>query len=125
MHTSYIYYAFYRKKYAPEIGAYHSYDIVVYDDFFRRPVQIVRDVSPDLDLVFCMIEKFNRFHLSPLHLKDAIVDMLDKRSAIHMYLYTSGMGCSSCPVFIFFEQSLSDIGRATWKPSFAEQCNSL
>ncbi len=77
MHTSYIYYAFYRKKYAPEIGTYHSYDIVVYDDFFRSPVQIVRDVSPDLDLVFCMIEKFNRFHLSPLHLKDAILDMLD------------------------------------------------
>ena len=68
---------FRRKNYAPEIGTYHSYDIVAYGPLILGPVQIVRDVSTDAELVFRMVSAFNRCGLSPLHLKDAITDILE------------------------------------------------
>ena len=68
---------FRRKKYAPELGTYYSYDIVVYARIMDGPVAILRDVTPDGDLVFRMVELFNRCGLSPLHLKDAVLDMLE------------------------------------------------
>ena len=75
--VSISYFMFRRKKYAPEIGAYHSYDIVAYGYLFQAPVRIVRDVSADAELAFRMVWAFNRYGLSPLHLKDAILDMLE------------------------------------------------
>ena len=71
------YFMFLRKKYAPEIGTYHSYDIVAYGPLILGPVQIIRDVSTDAELVFRMVLAFNGYGLSPLHLKDAILDMLE------------------------------------------------
>ncbi|ERI79748.1 hypothetical protein HMPREF0239_00712, partial [Clostridium sp. ATCC BAA-442] len=41
------YFMFRRKKYAPEIGTYYSYDIVVYGLLHQGPVQILQDVSTD------------------------------------------------------------------------------
>lgn len=72
----FTYYMFSREKYAPEIGTYYSYDIVVYARLMDGPVAILRDVTPDGDLAFCMVELFNRLGLSPLHLKDVVLDML-------------------------------------------------
>lgn len=66
------------RKYAPELGVYHSYDIAVYEaPFFRGPTLVLRDVTPEWDLAFRMIETFNRLNLSPIHLKDAVLDMLE------------------------------------------------
>lgn len=71
------YFMFRRKKYTPEIGAYYSYDIAVYGPLYREPAQIIRDVSTNAELVFRMVWAFNQYNLSPLHLKDAILDMLE------------------------------------------------
>ena len=75
--VSISYFMFRRKKYAPEIGIYYSYDIVAYGYLFQAPVRIVRDVSTDAELIFRMVWAFNRYGLSPLHLKYAILDMLE------------------------------------------------
>ena len=73
-----IYYMFWTEKYAPELGVYHSSDIAVYEaPFFRGPTLVLRDVTPEWDLAFRMIETFNRLNLSPIHLKDAVLDMLE------------------------------------------------
>lgn len=71
-----IYYMFLRKRNIPEIGSYHSYDIVAYDRIIDGPVAIIRDVTPNGDLAFHLVELFNRLDLSPIHLKDVIPDML-------------------------------------------------
>ena len=64
-------------RYAPGIGTYVSYDIATYDCFKRDIVSIVWDVTSDRDLALRMVGQFNRYQLSPIHLKDAIADMLD------------------------------------------------
>lgn len=71
------YFMFRRKKYAPEIGTYFSYDIVAYGLWHQGPVRILRDVSTNAELIFRMVTAFNRHCLSPLHLKDAVLDMLE------------------------------------------------
>lgn len=73
---SVTYFMFPQKMYAPEIGAYNTYSIAVYGFLHEPPIRIVRDVSPDGELVFCMTQAFNRHKLSPLHLLNAIQDML-------------------------------------------------
>ena len=72
----YTYFAFKRKYSAPETGAYYSFDIAVYGPLYRRPVQVVRDVTTDGELMFRMITAFNESALSPVHLMDAIQDFL-------------------------------------------------
>ena len=37
----------------------------------------VRDAALDGELVLRMVQTFNRCRLSPLHLKDAVLDMLE------------------------------------------------
>ena len=64
-------------RYATGIGTYVSYDLVAYDCFKRDIVSIVWDVTSDRDLALRMVGQFNRYQLSPIHLKDAIADMLD------------------------------------------------
>ena len=64
-------------RYAPDIGTYTSYDIAAYDCFSLDIVEIVWDVTPDRNLALRIVERFNRFQLSPIHLKDAILDMLN------------------------------------------------
>ena len=71
------YFMFRRKQNAPDIGPYLSYDIVAYDHFIDGPVAIIRDVTPDGDLAFRMVELFNRLDLSLIHLKDVVLDMLE------------------------------------------------
>lgn len=73
----YTYFVFQRKKYAPELGEYRSYDIVVYSRLCDGPISILRDVTTDGDLAFRMAERFNRYGLFPIHLKDAVLDMLE------------------------------------------------
>ena len=43
----------------------------------QGPTLVLRDVTPEWDLAFRMIETFNRLNLSPIHLKDAVLDMLE------------------------------------------------
>ena len=63
-------------RYAPGIGTYVSYDIAEYDCFKRDIMTIVWDVTSDRDLALRMVGQFNRYQISPIHLKDAIADML-------------------------------------------------
>ena len=63
-------------RYAPGIGTYASYDIAAYDCFEHDIVSIVWDATSDRDLALRMVGQFNRYQLSPIHLKDAIADML-------------------------------------------------
>ena len=72
----YTYFLFRRKYSTPETGTYFGYDIAVYGPLYRGPVQVVRDVSTDGDLVFRIITAFNESALSPDHLMDAIQDFL-------------------------------------------------
>ena len=71
------YFMFRRNANAPELGAYRTYDIAVYGDLWREPLAVLRDVALDGDLVFRMIQAFNRCHLNPIHLKAAVLDMLE------------------------------------------------
>ena len=64
-------------RYAPGIGTYVSYDIAEYDCFKRDIMTIVWDVTSDRDLALRMCERFNRYQLSPIHLKEAILDMIE------------------------------------------------
>jgi len=64
-------------KYAPEIGTHISYDIMAYDHFERDIVATVWDVTQDRDTALHIAEKLTRYKLSPLHLEDAIHDMLN------------------------------------------------
>lgn len=77
MYTYFTYFMFRRKYSTPETGTYYSYDIAVYGPLYRGPVQVVRDVSTDGDLVFWMITLFNEKGLSPEHLIDAVQDFLN------------------------------------------------
>jgi len=61
---------------APEIGAYVSYDIAAYDCMRHDIEAIVWDATSDRSLALRMVERFNRYQLSPLHLEDAVRDML-------------------------------------------------
>ena len=70
------YFMFQRKNSTLEIDTYYSYDIVVYGALYRRPLQVIRDVSTDGELVFRMITLFNEKGLSPIHLLNAIQDFL-------------------------------------------------
>lgn len=63
-------------RYAPDIGTYVSYDIAAYDCLQRDIVEIVWDVTADRSLALRMVGKLNRYQLSPIHLKAAILDML-------------------------------------------------
>ena len=72
----YTYFPFKQKYSTPETGAYFGYDIAVYGPLYRRPVQIVRDMSTNGELIFRMITLFNEKALSPIHLLDAIQDFL-------------------------------------------------
>lgn len=71
------YFMFRRKANAPELGAYHTFDIAAYGALWHEPLVVLRDVALDGELVFRMVQTFNRCHLSPLHLKDAVLDMLE------------------------------------------------
>ena len=64
-------------RYAPGIGTYASYDIAAYDCFVHDIVEIAWDVTPDRNLALRMVEQFNRYQLAPIHLEDAVLDMLD------------------------------------------------
>lgn len=63
-------------RYAPGVGTFVSYDIAAYDSFVRDIVQTAWDVTSDRNLALRMVERFNRYQLSPIHLIDAIQDML-------------------------------------------------
>ena len=73
----YTYFAFRRKYSSPETGTYFGYDIAVYGPLYRGPVQVVRDISTDGDLIFQMITLFNEKSLSPIHFLDAVQDFLN------------------------------------------------
>ena len=55
---------------------YDNFIIAEYDCFKRDIMTIVWDVTSDRDLALRMCERFNRYRLSPIHLEDAILDMI-------------------------------------------------
>ena len=63
-------------RYDPGIGKYVSYDIAEYDCFKRDIMTIAWDVTSDRDLALRMCEMFNRYQLLPIHLEEAVIDML-------------------------------------------------
>lgn len=56
-----------------EIGKYHTYGIEVNG---REYAEILHDVSIDRETVNRMVGLFNEYQLSPIHLKDAVTDLL-------------------------------------------------
>ena len=64
-------------KYDRDIGTYVSYDIAAYDCFERDILEIVLDVTVDRVKALSMCEQFNKYNLSLIHLKEAILDILE------------------------------------------------
>lgn len=63
-------------RYAQGVGTYVSYDIAAYDCFARDIVALVPDVTADRDTTLHIVGQLNKHQLSPIHLNDAILDML-------------------------------------------------
>lgn len=61
---------------APETGAYLGYDLVAVDGESGEVLACVADVTVDRALAETMAERFERGGLSPVHLKDAVLDLL-------------------------------------------------
>lgn len=56
-----------------EVGRYETYGIEVAGPGLRHTVH---DVSVYKEVVNAMMERFNQYQLSPLHLEEAIIDLL-------------------------------------------------
>lgn len=76
MNNSYQYIMISSLKYESGIGTYASYDIAAFDIFHRCIDDIVFDVTSDRDMALRIVEKINRYQLSPVHLEEAITDMM-------------------------------------------------
>ena len=63
-------------RYAQGVGTYVSYDIAAFDCFERDIVALVPDVTADRDAALHIVGQLNKHQLSPIHLNDAILDML-------------------------------------------------
>lgn len=61
---------------APETGAYLGYDLVAVDGESGEVLARVADVTVDRALAETMAVRFERCGLSPVHLKDAVLDLL-------------------------------------------------
>jgi len=72
-----IYFIIRETRNAPEIGTYRTYNIAAYGRMNRPPVQVIRDVSTNAELVVRMVCAFTKYSLDPIHLKDAVLDMLE------------------------------------------------
>ena len=77
MDDSYQYIMIPSVKYERGIGTYASYDIAVFDILHRCVDDIVFDVTSDRELALKIIERFNRHQLSPINIKEVIIDMLE------------------------------------------------
>ncbi len=62
---------------APDIGTYRTYSLAAYRGTSLRPVRVVRDVSVDAEEALKIASALNAYKLSPIHMKDAIMDMLE------------------------------------------------
>lgn len=65
------------KAYSPELGHYKSYGIAAYGYINTSPIEIIKDISTNGDLVFYMVWMLNKHRISTLHFKDTILDMLE------------------------------------------------
>lgn len=63
-------------RYAQGVGTYVSYDIAAFDCFARDIVALVPDVTADRNTALHIVGQLNKYQLSPIHLNDAILDML-------------------------------------------------
>lgn len=66
------------KRYAPELGVYRSYGIMAVrlSSQGKEPLAYVRDISTDRALVAALVRRCTRGGLSPVHLRDFILDTL-------------------------------------------------
>lgn len=64
-------------RHSQELQTHVSYDIAAYDCFTRDIIAISWDVTADRETALHIVETFNRLQLSPIHLEDAIHDMLN------------------------------------------------
>lgn len=70
------YFIFSEKINTRETKEFKTYGIAAYHYLSALPERIVRDVSLNGEFVFSMVRMLNKHKLSPLHLKDVILDML-------------------------------------------------
>lgn len=71
--TKWHYCVILEKCYQSDIGQYHTYGIRVTGSNYE---EIIHDVSVCKETVAWMTELFNLHQLSPVHLKDAVEDLL-------------------------------------------------
>lgn len=66
------------QRFSPELGAYRSYGIMAVrlSSQRRESLAYVRDISTDRALVAALVRRCNRSGLSPVHLRDFILDTL-------------------------------------------------
>ena len=57
-----------------ELGSYRAFGITCKK---ADGEEHIPDISTDRELVEAMISKFNRYHLSPIHLRDAIEEEIE------------------------------------------------
>ena len=65
---------FAQSMYDRVVGHYETFGVSVFEDGVM--IRIVRDVSPDRKRVEALVSEFNREHLEPVHLDQAIEDFL-------------------------------------------------
>ena len=66
------------RHYAPELGSYRSFGIMAVrlSSQGREPLAYVRDVSTDRAFVAALVRRCTHSGLSPVHLRDFILDTL-------------------------------------------------
>ncbi len=65
---------FVQTMYDRSVGFYETYGVAVFDD--GEMSRVVRDVSVERDKVEALVARFNREHLEPEHLGQAIEEFL-------------------------------------------------
>ena len=65
-----------RIRYTPDAGTYTSYDLSACTGRENRVIATVFDVTTDCAAAQALAERFTRLRLSPLHLQDAVLDVL-------------------------------------------------
>lgn len=71
------YMVFGEKRNDPDIGTYHTYSLAAYQGVSNRPVRVLRDVSVNAEEALRLASLFNEHRLSPIHMKDAVMDLLE------------------------------------------------
>jgi len=64
------------RRYSPELGAYRAYGILAVRADRKRRMAYISDVSADRAFVSGLAERCTDGRLSPIHLRDVVMDAL-------------------------------------------------